>query len=164
VAETAQEKALGLAATAEEKARQSAEEKKRQAAEQVDDVARAVEGVAEPLEKAIPLAGPYVRSGASEIRRLSSTLRDRSIDDLMDEAREFARQRPGVVLISAVITGLALARFMKASADRRSYRRQRQASARQASTANPRPAQEQAGRSSQVSSPKDPVATGQTST
>jgi hypothetical protein len=160
VAETAQEKALGLAATAEEKARQFAEEKKRQAAEQVDDVARAVEGVAAPLERAIPLVGTYVRSGASEIRRLSSTLRERSIDDLMDEAREFARRRPGAVLIGAIVTGVALARFMKASADRRSDKRmRREAAPRRAATSDPR-----TDRSSQVSSPTDPVATGQRST
>jgi hypothetical protein len=130
VADAAQEKARGLAAAAEQKARQLAEEKKRQAGEQVEGFAKVAESVAEQVERALPPAGGYVRGVADQIHSISSALQDRSIDDLMDEARRFAQQRPATVLAGALIAGFGLARFLKASADRRSHERMRQAPAR----------------------------------
>lgn len=126
LADTAQEKARGVLSTAEEKARELAEAKKREAAEQVDSVAKVVDSVAEQVESAIPQAGSYVRGVAEEIHRVSSSLRESSVDDLMDEARRFAQARPGLVLAGAVVLGFGLARFLKASADRRADGRMRQ--------------------------------------
>jgi hypothetical protein len=123
VADAAQEKARGLAAIAQEKARQLADEKKRQTAEQVESVAKVAEGVAEQVERALPPAGGYARGIADGIHRVSSALQDSSVDELMDEARRFAQQRPGAVLAGALIAGFGLARFLKASADRRSDER-----------------------------------------
>ena len=80
------------------------------------------------VEAALPPAGPYVRGVASEIHRVSSMLRDRSVDDLVDEGRRFAQERPGTVLAGALAIGFGLARFMKASADRRHDARARQQS------------------------------------
>ncbi|HKH33220.1 MAG TPA: hypothetical protein VKA80_03495 [Beijerinckiaceae bacterium] len=141
VADAAQEKARGLAAAAEEKARQLVDEKKRQTAEQVESVAQVAESVAEQVERALPPAGGYVRGVADGIRRVSSALQDRSVDDLMDEARRFAQQRPGAVLAGALIAGFGLARFLKASADRRSDERMHR---RAASRAAARPRREAA--------------------
>lgn len=126
LADTAQEKARGVLSTAEEKARELAEAKKREAAEQVDSVAKVVDSVAEQVESAIPQAGTYVRGVAEEIHRVSSSLRESSVDELMDEARRFAQQRPGLVLGGAVVLGFGLARFLKASADRRAVRMRHQ--------------------------------------
>jgi hypothetical protein len=135
LADTAQEKARGLAGKAQEQALRMAEEKKRQAAEQVEGVARVVDSVAEQVESMVPPAGSYVRGVADEIERVSSNLRDRSVEDLMDDARRFAQERPATVLLGAVVAGFALARFMKASADRGASRRMHRAS----SGAGPRP-------------------------
>ena len=138
LADTAQEKARGLAATAEEKARQLADEKKREAAEQVAGVAEVVDSVAEQVERALPPAGAYVRGVSEQIHRVSSTLRDRSVDDLMDEARRFAQQRPVLVLGGCLIAGFGLARFLKASADRRAEERARRQARPPAFAAAPR--------------------------
>ena len=131
VAEAAQEKARGLAATAEERARALAEEKKREIAEQAESVAKIVDGVAAGVEAALPPAGPYVRGIASGIQDVTSALRDRSVDDLMEEGRRFAQERPGTVLAGALVLGFGFARFLKASADRRHGARTRQQSAAQ---------------------------------
>ena len=40
----------------------------------------------------------------------------------MDEARRFAQARPATVLAGALVAGFGLARFLKASADRREAR------------------------------------------
>lgn len=124
LADTAQQKARGVLSTAEEKAREIAEAKKREAADQVDSVAKVVDSVAEQVASAMPPAADYVRGVASEFHKVSSTLRDSSLDELMDEARRFAQARPGLVLGGAVLLGFGLARFLKASADRREARMQ----------------------------------------
>jgi hypothetical protein len=126
VADTAKEKARGLASAAEDKARALAEEQKRAVAEQAESVAKMVDGVAAGVEAALPPAGPYVRGVASEIHRVSSMLRDRSVDDFIDDARDFARNQPGTVIAGALVVGFGLARFLKASADRRHDARARQ--------------------------------------
>ena len=131
VAEAAQEKARGLAATAEEKARSLAEDKKREIAEQAESVAKMVDGVAAGVEAALPPAGPYVRGIASGIHEVTSALRDRSVDDLVEEGRRFAQERPGTVLAGALVLGFGFARFLKASADRRHDARARSGAVRQ---------------------------------
>jgi hypothetical protein len=136
VTEAAQEKARGLAAAAEDKARALAEDKKRQIAEQAESVAKVVDGVAAGVEAALPPAGPYVRGVASGIHQVTSALRDRSVDDLVDEGRRFAQERPGTVLAGALVLGFGFARFLKASADRR-----HDAQGRQQGTARHRTAQ-----------------------
>jgi ABC-type transporter Mla subunit MlaD len=125
VAGTAQEKVRGLAGTAEEKSRQLAEDKKREAAEQVESVARVIDSVAEQVERVVPPASEYVRGVSEQIHRVSETLRDRSVDEIMDDVRYYAQQRPGLVLGGCLLAGFGLARFLKASADRRSDARMR---------------------------------------
>jgi hypothetical protein len=134
VADTAQEKVRGLAGTAEEKAREIADEKKREAAEQVESVAKLVDSVAEQVERVVPPASEYVRGVSEQIHRVSENLRERSVDELMEDVRYYAQQRPGLVLGGCLLAGFGLARFLKASADRRADQRMRRhASSRQAS-------------------------------
>jgi hypothetical protein len=96
-----------------------AEEQKAAAAEQVEDVARVLDTAAEQVERVLPEAAHYVREAASGVHRVSSAVRDQSIDDLLDMGLTFARSRPGTFFAGSVIVGFALARFLKASADRR---------------------------------------------
>jgi ABC-type transporter Mla subunit MlaD len=123
VAEQAQTKAVDLAKTAataaQQRARELAEEQKSAAAQQIEDVARTVDEAAAAVERALPQAAPYVRQAASTVRAASSALRDRSVDDLIDMATDFARRRPAAVTGLSLFAGFAIARFLKASADRR---------------------------------------------
>jgi hypothetical protein len=119
IVEVAQESASGLVQSASETARNLAEQQKSAAAEQIEDVGKAVESAAEAIERGIPQAGPLVRQAASTIRDASSALRDRNVEELMDIARDFARRNPVAFLGGTLLTGIALARFLKSSADRR---------------------------------------------
>jgi len=128
--ETARGAASSLASSAEEKARSLAEDKKREAAEQVDAAAKFADSIAAEVERALPPAGGYVRGVASGIHRFSAALKDSSVDELLDEARRFAQARPATVLAGALVAGFGLARFLKASAERRDARIRREYSAR----------------------------------
>lgn len=118
----AQTLASNVAASAQDKARSLAEEQKNAAADQVEDVARVIDNAAEQVERVLPEAAHYVREAAEGVHRVSSAVREQSIDDVIDKVVEFARTRPGTFLAGSVLTGFALARFLKASADRRAER------------------------------------------
>ena len=115
----AQGLASNVAAKAQETVRHLAEEQKAAAAEQVEDVARVLDTAAEQVERVLPEAAHYVREAASGVHRVSSAVRDQSIDEIIDTAMTFARTRPGTFFTGSVLAGFAIARFLKASADRR---------------------------------------------
>ena len=122
VADEAQMLAGDLAAGARDAGLGLVEQQKAAAAEQVEGVARAIEEVAGEVERGIPVVAPYLREAASQIHRVSSTLRARSTDDLLQDFGEFARRRPAALLGASLLAGFALARFLKSSADRRASR------------------------------------------
>jgi ABC-type transporter Mla subunit MlaD len=115
----AQGLASNVAASAQDKARQLAEEQKSAAAEQVEEVARVLDTAAEQVERVLPEAAQYVRDAASGVHRVSSAVRDQSVDDMIDMVTTFARNQPGLFLAGSVFAGFAVARFLKSSADRR---------------------------------------------
>jgi hypothetical protein len=92
-----------------------AEEQKEAGAERLLGVADAVHGAAHELERALPQAAGYVHDAASRLEDGASTLRTRSIDDLVDSFGEMARRQPALVLAGATVAGLALSRFLKSS-------------------------------------------------
>jgi hypothetical protein len=115
----AQGLASDVAANAQDKVRRLAEDQKAAAAEQVEDVARVLDSAAEQVGRVLPEAAHYVREAASGVHRVSSAVRDQSIDDLLGMGLTFARSRPGTFFGGSVLVGFAIARFLKASADRR---------------------------------------------
>jgi hypothetical protein len=119
LAEQAQTTATGLVKTAQDRARDLADEQKSAAAEQIEEVARTIDDAGAAVERALPQAAPYVRQAASTVRAASSALRDRSVDDLITMASDFARRQPAAMAGLSLFAGFAMARFLKASADRR---------------------------------------------
>ena len=125
VVEEAQSAASALAAKAQDAARGVVDQHKVAAAEQVDEVAQALDSVAEGVERVLPQAAPYVREAVSSVQGASETLRESSIDDLIAIVGDFGRRQPAAFLGACAIGGFALARFLKSSADRRRDARNR---------------------------------------
>jgi ABC-type transporter Mla subunit MlaD len=119
VVEEAQSTASALAAKAQDAALGVVDQRKAAVAEQVDEVAQALDSVAEGVERVLPQAAPYVRDAVSSVHEVSETLRESSIDELIDIVADFGRRQPALFLGACALSGFALARFMKASADRR---------------------------------------------
>jgi vacuolar-type H+-ATPase subunit E/Vma4 len=65
----------------------------------------------------------YVEKAADYVDRVSSTLRERDVEDLMAEVEEQLRRKPAVVLGAAAVVGFALGRFLRASTQRISKER-----------------------------------------
>jgi hypothetical protein len=57
----------------------------------------------------------YADKAADQVERFSGYLRETEVDEILDEARAFARQRPALFLGSAVALGFFATRFLKSS-------------------------------------------------
>ena len=114
--ERAKEEAVKLRGQATDRARSAAEQGKSRATETIDGFARAVHEAAGNLEQQVnPQIAQYAHRAADALDSLSDSLRNKSVDELLDDARDFARRSPAVAIGAAVAVGFALSRFLKAT-------------------------------------------------
>lgn len=104
---------------AAEKAKGMASEQKELLAGQLSGVSNALGRVAGELEAEDESSAQYVRMIADGAERLTSTVRDHDVDDLMAMAQEFGRKQPAAFIGAAALLGFAASRFVTASAARR---------------------------------------------
>lgn len=102
---------------AKDRARSLFEEQQLRAADQVGSVAQALHQAASQLND--QNASTYVSRAADQVDRFADTLRSHDLDDLIDQTERFARRQPELFIGGALLVGLALGRFLKASGDRR---------------------------------------------
>lgn len=101
-----------------EKAKGMAGEQKDLLASHLGGVSEALTKVAGELEGSNQAGGQYVRMVADGAERLTSTLRDNSVDDILAIAQDFGRKQPVAFLGLAALLGFAASRFVSASAHR----------------------------------------------
>lgn len=94
-------------------AREKAETAKDQAADQIDDWAAAASAARDEIDETP--AAPLLSNAAVSLSDIATALRSKEVDELISDARHFARQNPAVVLGGAALLGFAAARFLKAS-------------------------------------------------
>jgi hypothetical protein len=63
----------------------------------------------------------YIEKAADQLERFSTQLRERDVNDLVDDVQQFARRQPAVFIGAAFAAGVIAARFLKSSADNRRY-------------------------------------------
>jgi ElaB/YqjD/DUF883 family membrane-anchored ribosome-binding protein len=61
--------------------------------------------------------GQYARSAAEAVSNFSGTLKEKQVDDIIDDAREFVKKSPAVAIGTAAAIGFVLARLVKAGLD-----------------------------------------------
>ena len=64
------------------------------------------------------LVAEYTSRTAEQVQRAASYLRGKDVDQLVDEAEQFARRQPVVFISGAFALGLVAARFLKSSGQR----------------------------------------------
>jgi hypothetical protein len=90
-----------------------------QARESQQRAAEALQGLAGQLRKMAQaggqsgLAADLVRQGADQVKSMASWLDEREPGDLLNQARTFARRRPGAFLLGAVVLGAVAGRFTR---------------------------------------------------
>jgi len=112
------EQTMNLRSQATDKLRSFADEGKQQVTNSLDGLVDAAREIAGKIgDKGGPLAG-YATTAADTLEQWASTVKDKSVEDLFDDGREFIRQQPGVAVGIAVAAGFVLTRLLKASGGR----------------------------------------------
>ncbi|HEV7298659.1 MAG TPA: hypothetical protein VGN72_04780 [Tepidisphaeraceae bacterium] len=120
VAEQAQRKAAEYARQAQSQGVAMLDQQKSRAAEQINTFSDAAHRAADKFreEQDDNIAG-YIDAAADEVQRVGEYLRERDLNTLWRDAQSFGRRRPEWFLGGMFVAGLALTRFLKASAERR---------------------------------------------
>lgn len=105
-----------LKSQAGDRARSLADDGKRQTTDFLQKVAEVVGDAAGSVESR--LGGQYAGIGhraSDSINALASSLDDRSVDDLFEDARAFVKRSPAVAVGIAAVVGFAIARVVRSS-------------------------------------------------
>jgi hypothetical protein len=109
-------------------ASQTLDQNRERAADELDKIAHAARAAASDLEEQQDDGlSNYVAEMASGIGSLADSLREKNMDDLIQEAKRIARNNPTLFLAGSVAIGFGLSRFAKASG----YRSEERVSVRQ---------------------------------
>lgn len=109
----------GFAQRLKEDGRRTLEQRKRSAADRVDGIAQALErSGAQFVENDQPTLAELLNRISGTVGNLATRLREGTVDDLVADTRSFARRNPGLFVAAGLVAGFAVARFVKASAQR----------------------------------------------
>ena len=115
LAESAKAKLGEIGAPVKDKAIEVASQQKDAGAEQLQTAARAIHGAARELESAMPQSAGYIHDLGQRVEQLASDIHGGSVDELLSRLTTFARNQPAVLFGGALLTGIALSRFLKSS-------------------------------------------------
>ncbi len=113
------QEARGQVEQVTEQAKGLAEDQKQALVNQLDSVSASLDKVAGELEGKGESSAHYVRMVADGANKLTSTVRDNSVDDILAIAEDFGRKQPVAFMGAAALLGFAASRFVGASASRR---------------------------------------------
>jgi len=89
---------------------------KRRATDQLDNFTATLRESTQQLrEERHDAVATLLERGVSELERLTTTLRERDINEFLADVERFGRRQPALFLGSSFVAGLLLARFAKAS-------------------------------------------------
>ncbi|MBZ9811182.1 hypothetical protein LB542_28005 [Mesorhizobium sp. BR1-1-9] len=84
-------------------------------------------------------ASKYVLDAAGGLERLSSSLKEKSFEQVLGEVQSFGRENSGALVAGSVLAGLALGRFIKSSSPSGSGRKGDQSQGENSADSNARP-------------------------
>ncbi len=101
-----------------DKARGYAEQGKERASAGLDSVAKMIGDGAGQIDGALGATyGDYVRRAAGAVSDFSDTLRDKDVDELLDDARDLVRRSPAIAIGAAAAAGFVISRIIKAGSE-----------------------------------------------
>ncbi|WP_106639276.1 hypothetical protein [Allosphingosinicella vermicomposti] len=110
--------AQSLKSQATDKARNYAVDGKAKASDKLDDLSRIVEDAARSIDERLGAEyGDYARKASRYVSDFSASIRDKDVDELVDDARVIIRKSPAAALGVAAVVGFTLVRLVKAGLD-----------------------------------------------
>jgi hypothetical protein len=111
--------AAGVAQDVKRQGQEQFEARKQTAADQTEKLAGVVDRVSEELKNQDQESlADYAGQLAGSMKNFAENLRQRNLDELVKDTQQLARSNPTLFLIGSVAVGIALSRFLKASAER----------------------------------------------
>jgi hypothetical protein len=108
----------GMMDRARTRAKEQLDNQKNRATDGLENVANIVRQSTQPLRNQHhDTIAVYVERAAEQLERLSSSLRERDVTELMRDAERFARKQPGLFLGATFAAGFMAARFLKSSTE-----------------------------------------------
>jgi hypothetical protein len=122
--ERVKEKAKEAGDKVKEQGRTFLNEQKERIGSEIETYSAAARRAAERLESESDTnLSAYVASAADQLDRLATRVQERDLGELIDDVEEMARRRPEVFYGGMFVAGLAAARFLKASKEKRARER-----------------------------------------
>lgn len=123
VADDVKQSARHAAATAKDEVIGGADRQKDAGASHIDEFASAVRAAADDLGRNDKSIGAqFLGEAAGGLESISSSLREKSVGEIVDTVSRFGRSNPTAFLGGALLAGIALGRFAKASGEREAER------------------------------------------
>jgi galactokinase/mevalonate kinase-like predicted kinase len=106
----------GIVDKVKERATTQLSSQKVRATDELDNIAKAVRQTTQQL-RADNHSGvaEYIDKAAEQLERFSHRLRDKDINEILEDARQLARRRPAMFIGGGFALGLLAARFIKSS-------------------------------------------------
>ena len=115
--ETAPDRPATLIDQASDKARSLASQGKDKATDALGDASRFLEDAARTVEDKFGAQyGGYARTAASSVSGFADSLKNKDVDELVDDARELVRKSPAIAIGAAAAVGFLFARLLKSGA------------------------------------------------
>jgi len=100
----------------ETKAREYAEQGKAKATDTLDGVSRFFDDTAKALDDQLGSdIGEYVHRAAAAVEGFTDTLKQKDVEELLDDAREMVRRNPALAIGAAAAVGFVLVRLLKSA-------------------------------------------------
>jgi ElaB/YqjD/DUF883 family membrane-anchored ribosome-binding protein len=108
----------GLRGQASDRLRGFADDGKGRVTGLLEDVSEVINDAARSVDERLGQEyGDYAHRAAGAVADFAGRIRDRSVDDIMDDTRDFVRKSPVVAIGIAAVAGFALIRVIKTGLD-----------------------------------------------
>jgi hypothetical protein len=105
--------ASAIAASVGEELATTGEAQKQRGADTMCSFAAAVKRAAGDLGQESPKVAHHLSAAADKVESLATSLRSRSVNDLIADVSDLARRQPAMFFAGSVVAGFALGRFLK---------------------------------------------------
>ena len=112
------EQAATLRGQATDKLRVFADDGKGRATGLLEDLAGVIDDAARSIDERLGREyGDYAHRASGAVSSFAGRVRDKSVDDLVDDTRDFVRKSPAVAIAAAAVVGFALMRVVRTGLD-----------------------------------------------
>jgi ElaB/YqjD/DUF883 family membrane-anchored ribosome-binding protein len=112
------EQVTSLRGQATDRARGFADDGKARATNLLDDVSEVIDEAATAVDRKFGADyGDYAHRASNAVSGLADKVRAKTVDDLIDDTRDFVRKSPGIAIGIAAVAGFMLVRLIKTGLD-----------------------------------------------